>query len=61
MSEQYPSPARPVDQQFVGIDLHRRRSVIVRMDAEGRQLGVMRIVNDVTALRTEVGKCSKQH
>jgi hypothetical protein len=32
--------------QYVGIDLHRRRSVIVRMTAEGEQLGWVRIDND---------------
>ena len=29
--------------QYVGIDLHRRRSVIVRMTPEGEQLGWVRI------------------
>jgi hypothetical protein len=33
--------------QFVGIDLHRRRSVIVRMTPEGERLGsTVRIDND---------------
>jgi hypothetical protein len=32
--------------QFVGIDLHRRRSVIVRQSESGEQLSVVRIVND---------------
>jgi hypothetical protein len=32
--------------QYVGIDLHRRRSVIVRMTPEGEQLGWVRIDND---------------
>ena len=32
-------------QQFVGIDLHRRRSVIVRMSESGEPLGWERIVN----------------
>lgn len=36
--------------QFVGIDLHRRRSVIVRTTAEGEQLGCDRIVNDAERL-----------
>jgi hypothetical protein len=34
----------------VGIDLHRRRSVIVRMTGEGEVLEVVRIVNDPVAL-----------
>jgi hypothetical protein len=29
----------PVSRQFVGIDLHRRRSVIVRLDQAGNVLG----------------------
>ncbi|MPV39213.1 IS110 family transposase, partial [Georgenia subflava] len=33
-------------QQFVGIDLHRRRSVIVRMTAAGEALETVRITND---------------
>ena len=36
--------------QFVGIDLHRRRSVIVRQSESGEQLSVVRIVNDPVAL-----------
>jgi transposase len=32
--------------QFVGIDLHRRRSVVVRMTETGEPLGWVRIVND---------------
>ena len=45
MSEQY------AGRQYVGIDLHRRRSVIVRMDREGQRLETVRIVNDVDRLR----------
>lgn len=37
-------------QQFVGIDLHRRRSVIVRTTATGQVLESTRIVNDVDRL-----------
>jgi transposase len=33
-------------QQYVGIDLHRRRSVIVRMTEAGETLETVRIVND---------------
>src|SRR5882762_3817749 len=44
----------PVDEydgrQFVGIDLHRRRSVIVRQSESGEQLSAVRIVNDPVAL-----------
>ena len=34
-------------QQFVGIDLHRRRSVIVRTTDRGEALETVRISNDV--------------
>jgi hypothetical protein len=42
--------------QFVGIDLHRRRSVIVRMTEAGEQLETVRLVNDPVALGLEVAK-----
>lgn len=32
--------------QLVGLDLHRQRSVFVRMDAAGERLGMARVVND---------------
>jgi len=32
--------------QYVGMDLHRRRSVLVRMSETGERLGMVRIVND---------------
>ncbi len=35
-----------MDRQYVGIDFHRRRSLIVRLAGEGEPLGVHRIVND---------------
>ena len=31
--------------QVVGMDLHRRRSVLVRMTEDGRRLGTARIAN----------------
>src|SRR4029078_11350676 len=40
--------------QFVGIDLHRERSVIVRQSESGDQLSAVRIVNDPAALRLEL-------
>ena len=39
-----------------GIDLHRRRSVIVRMTPEGEQLGWVRLDNDPVALGLELAK-----
>ena len=40
--------------QFVGIDLHRRRSVIVRQSESGEQLSAVRIVNDPVALELQL-------
>ena len=45
--------------QFVGIDLHRRRTVIVRQTEGGEQLGSSRIVNDPLALAAEIGKAGQ--
>jgi hypothetical protein len=42
--------------RYVGIDLHRRRSVIVRMTPDGEQLGWVRIDNDPVALGLELAK-----
>ncbi|HEX2064507.1 MAG TPA: IS110 family transposase [Acidimicrobiales bacterium] len=42
--------------QYVGIDLHRRRSVIVRMDAAGEVVGEARIDNEPLALAAEVAR-----
>jgi transposase len=42
--------------QFVGIDLHRRRTVIVRHTESGEQLDCVRITNDPLALAREIGK-----
>jgi transposase len=42
--------------QYVGIDLHRRRTVIVRTDASGERLGMARIDNDPVALALEVAR-----
>jgi transposase len=39
-----------VERQYVGIDLRRRRSVIVRMDEAGERLQTVRIDNDPVAL-----------
>ncbi len=40
----------PVERQYVAIDLHQRRSVIVRENEAGEELGVVRIDNDPVAL-----------
>ena len=40
----------------VGIDLHRRRSVIVRMTPEGEVLEIVRVDNDPVALSLALAK-----
>ena len=47
-----------MDRQYVGIDLHRRRSVIVRTDSAGEVLGEVRIENDPLRLAAEIAKDS---
>ena len=42
--------------QYVGIDLHRRRSVIVRMSEDGQVFGVDQVVNDPVELSLAVAK-----
>jgi transposase len=42
--------------QYVGIDLHRRRSVIVRMAEDGQVVGVDQVVNDPVELSMAVAK-----
>jgi transposase len=44
------------DRQIVGIDLHRRRTVIVRMTEAGEKLETVRIDNDPVALGLEIAK-----
>ena len=39
-----------MDGRYVGIDLHRRRSVIYTMDADGERLFCERIANDALRL-----------
>jgi transposase len=40
--------------QVVGMDLHRRRSVLVRMTEDGRRLGTARITNSPAELRKAI-------
>jgi transposase len=42
--------------QVVGMDLHRRRSVLVRMTEDGRKLATARITNSPAALRAELAR-----
>jgi hypothetical protein len=45
--------------QFVGIDLHRRRSVIVRMTEAGERWETVRIVNDVERLTSVMARAGE--
>jgi hypothetical protein len=42
--------------QYVGIDLHRRRSVIVRQTADGQVVDTVRIDNDPVALSCAIAE-----
>ena len=42
--------------QIVGMDLHRRRWVLVRMTGDGRRLGMARITNSPQELRREIAR-----
>jgi hypothetical protein len=46
--------------QFVGIDLHRRRSVISRTDRHGEVLEAVRIGNDPKLLAEVMGRAGEQ-
>src|SRR2546422_2176256 len=55
-----PTMAEAYDgRQVVGMDLHRRRSVLVRMTEDGRKLGTVRITNSPAALRAEIAKAGE--
>jgi len=45
--------------QIVGMDLHRRRSVLVRMTEDGRRLGTARIDNSPRELRAQIARAGK--
>src|SRR5947209_9399723 len=46
--------------QVVGMDLHRRRSVIVRMTEDGRKLETVRITNGPAALRAVLVRAGEE-
>jgi len=46
--------------QVVGMDLHRRRSVLVRMTADGRKLETTRIINSPAELRKVIARAGKR-
>jgi len=45
--------------QIVGMDLHRRRSVLVRMTEDGRRLETARITNSPGELRAQIARAGK--
>jgi transposase len=45
-----------VDRQYVGIDFHRRRSVIVRLDSDGTKLSSVRVPNDPLEIAAAVAE-----
>jgi hypothetical protein len=45
-----------MDRQYVGIDFHRRRSVVVRMSATGEKLSSVRVANDPVAIAAAVAE-----
>src|SRR5262249_1463905 len=54
MSEAYDGP------QVVGMDLHRRRSVLVRMTADGRKLETARVTNSPAGLRRVIARAGER-
>jgi transposase len=48
-----------LETQYVGIDLHRRRSVIVRRNGAGETLDTVRIDNDPVVLAAELAKAGE--
>jgi hypothetical protein len=45
--------------QIVGMDLHRRRSVLVRMTPDGRRLDKAQITNSPEELRREIARAGE--
>jgi hypothetical protein len=57
--EEAPVSASYEGRQFVGIDLHRRRSVLVRMTEAGERLETVRISNDPEYLRQVMARAGE--
>jgi hypothetical protein len=49
-----------MDRQYVGIDFHRRRSVIVRMSASGEKLSATRVANDPLEIGAAVAEAGPE-
>jgi transposase len=45
--------------EVVGMDLHRRRSVLVRMTSDGQKLETARITNSAVELRRQIARAGK--
>jgi transposase len=45
--------------QVVGMDLHRRRSVLVRMTEDGRRLGTAKVTNSPEELRAQIARAGQ--
>jgi transposase len=45
-----------VDRQYVGIDFHRRRCVIVRKNSAGEKLSSVRVANDALGIASAVAE-----
>ena len=45
-----------MEREYVGIDFHRRRSVVVRVSAAGERLSVVRVDNDPVAIAAAVAE-----
>jgi hypothetical protein len=50
----------PMDRQYVGIDFHRRRSVVVRLSAMGEKLSSVRVANDPLAIAAAVAEAGPE-
>ena len=46
--------------QIVGMDLHRRRSVLVRMTQDGRRLDMAQITNSPEELRRKIARAGNR-
>jgi hypothetical protein len=49
-----------MEREYVGIDFHRRRSVIVRLSPSGERLSVVRVDNDPVALAAAVAEAGPE-
>ena len=49
-----------MDREYVGIDFHRRRSVIVRKSAAGEKLSSVRVLNDPWVIAAAVAEAGPE-